>query len=75
MRAPDARGLTGEAEDAVWMDYSTANIIDRIGGTHMKSNDTMNPLWTGFLDLLRSLFVIEIGYIFYSLVMTGELLP
>ena len=42
----------------------------------MKRNDTMNPLWTGFLDLVRSIFVIEIGfYLYYSLVMTGEMLP
>ena len=42
----------------------------------MKSNDTTNPLWAGFIDLVRSIFVIEIGlYILYSLVMTGEVLP
>ena len=42
----------------------------------MKRNDTLNPLWAGFLDLIKSIFVIEIGlYIFYSLVMTGEILP
>jgi hypothetical protein len=43
---------------------------------HMKRNDTLNPLWAGFLDLVRSIFVIEIGlYLYYSLVMTGEMLP
>jgi hypothetical protein len=42
----------------------------------MKRNDTLNPLWEGFLDLIKSIFVIEIGlYIFFSLVMTGEMLP
>jgi len=42
----------------------------------MKKNDTLNPLWEGFLDLLRGIFAVEIGlYIFYSLVMTGEILP
>lgn len=42
----------------------------------MKNNDQSNPLWTSFLDLLRSLFVIEIGfYLFYSLITTGEMLP
>jgi hypothetical protein len=48
----------------------------RSGGTQMKKNDTLNPLWAGLLDLLRSIFVIEIGvYLYYSLVVTGELLP
>jgi hypothetical protein len=43
---------------------------------HMKRDNTLNPLWAGFLELVRSIFVIEIGlYIFYSLVMTGEMLP
>jgi len=42
----------------------------------MKRNDTLNPLWAGFLDLIKSIFVIEIGlYIFFSLVMSGEMLP
>jgi hypothetical protein len=42
----------------------------------MKSNETLNPLWAGFLELVRSIFVIEIGfYLYYSLVMTGEMLP
>jgi len=42
----------------------------------MNRNDTSNPLWAGFLELVRSIFVIEIGlYLFYSLVVTGELLP
>jgi hypothetical protein len=42
----------------------------------MKRDDRLNPLWAGFLDLVRSIFVIEIGfYLYYSLVMTGEMLP
>ena len=42
----------------------------------MKRNDTLNPIWTGFLDLLRSIFVIEIGvFLYYSLVVAGEVLP
>ena len=37
----------------------------------MKRNDTLSPLWEGFLDLLRGIFAVEIGvYLFYSLVMT-----
>ena len=41
----------------------------------MKKNDTLSPLWEGFLDLVRSIFVIEVGIYLYSLVMTGEMLP
>ena len=42
----------------------------------MKRNDTLNPLWEGFLDLLRNIFVIEIGvYLYYSLFLTGDMLP
>jgi hypothetical protein len=42
----------------------------------MKRNDTLNPLWAGFLDLVRSIFFIEIGfYLYYSLAMTREMLP
>jgi hypothetical protein len=42
----------------------------------MKRNDTLNPLWAGFLDLVRKIFIIEIGiYLFYSLVITGDMLP
>jgi hypothetical protein len=36
----------------------------------------MHPLWTGFLELVQSILVIEIGfYLYYSLVMTSEVLP
>ncbi len=38
--------------------------------------DASNPLWKGFMDLVRSIFVIEVGvYLYYSLIMTGEMLP
>lgn len=36
----------------------------------MKRNDTLNPLWAGFLDLVKSIFAVEIGfYLYYCLVM------
>ena len=42
----------------------------------MKRNFTLNPLWEGFLDLVRSIFVVEIGvYLYYTLVMSGVVLP
>ena len=42
----------------------------------MKRNNTLNPVWKGLLDLIRSIFVIEIGvYLYYTLVMTGEMCP
>jgi len=35
-----------------------------------RDNNTLNPLWEGFLDLLRGIFAVEIGlYLFYNLVM------
>jgi hypothetical protein len=40
----------------------------------MKRNDTLHPLWRGFLDLVGSIFVIEAGFCLY-LVVAGELLP
>jgi len=34
----------------------------------MRKIDTTHPLWAGFLDLVRSIFAIEIGlYLFYCL--------
>jgi hypothetical protein len=37
----------------------------------MKRNNTLNPLWAGFLDLVQGIFAAEIGfYLFYNLIMT-----
>ena len=34
----------------------------------MRRDSIVRPLWTGFLELVRSIFVIEIGVcLFYSL--------
>jgi hypothetical protein len=42
----------------------------------MKDKDTINPMWAGFLDLVRSIFAIEIAvYLYYSLAISGEMLP
>jgi hypothetical protein len=41
----------------------------------MKKNDTLNPLWAGFLDMIQGIFVIEIGVYFYYMVLTGGMLP
>ena len=42
----------------------------------MKRNDTLNPMWKGLLDLVRSIFVIEIGvYLYYALIATGDMCP
>lgn len=38
----------------------------------MKRDTELNPLWAGFLDLVRGVFAAEIGfYLFYNLVMAG----
>lgn len=35
----------------------------------MKKNESLHPLWTGFRDLLRSIFAVEIGlYLLHSVV-------
>jgi hypothetical protein len=39
---------------------------------HMKRDNALNPLWEGFLDLVRGIFAAEIGfYLFYNLLMPG----
>ena len=38
---------------------------------HMERDTRLNPLWAGFLDLVRGVFAVEIGfYLFYNLIMS-----
>ena len=39
---------------------------------YTKSDTTLNPLWAGFLDMVKGIFAVEISfYLFYNLVMAG----
>jgi hypothetical protein len=42
----------------------------------MERVDTSNPMWAGFLELVRSILLLEIGvFIYYSLITAGEMFP